>query len=82
MKTKYGSKYVLAAVSLGMLLLLTQSTLSQTILQFTSVNVTDEGNILLNWASVSNEVYQIQEADTLINTNGTTTWNLLCDEYP
>ena len=55
----------------------------QTNLEFTRVNATDEGNIKLTWSSVSNEVYQIQEADALINTNtGATTWNLLYDEYP
>jgi len=73
------------AVSLGIALLITQSVLSQTItnLQFTGVSATDEGNILLTWTSVSNEVYQIQEADSLIDTNtGATTWNLLYDQYP
>lgn len=84
MKTKIGVNGTLgAAASLG-ILLLTQSALSQTTnLQFTGVSATDEGNIQLTWASVSNEVYQIQEADALIDTNtGTTTWNLLYDQYP
>jgi len=37
----------------------------------------------LAWASISNEVYQIDEADALIDTNtGSTTWNLLYDSYP
>jgi hypothetical protein len=71
------------AVSLGILLILSQSALSQTNIFFTSVNATDEGNIHLAWSSVSNEVYQIQEADTLQNTNsGAITWNLLYDGYP
>lgn len=64
-------------------LCLTSKLEAQTNLQFTGINVTDEGNINLTWSSVSNEVYQIDEADSLINTNtGTTTWNLLYDQYP
>lgn len=84
MKTKIAFYGIFGWVaSVGILLSLSQSALSQTNLLFTGVNVTDEGNIHIAWSSVSNEVYQIQEADTLINTNtGTTTWNLLYDEYP
>jgi hypothetical protein len=51
--------------------------------QFTAVRVTDEGAIHLEWASQSNHVYQIQSADSLIDTNtGTTTWQILYDDYP
>ena len=83
MKTKIAVNRILGIGALLGMLLLAQSVLSQTNLQFTSVKTTDEGNIQLTWASVSNEVYQIQEADALINTNaGSTTWNLLYDEYP
>ena len=56
---------------------------AQTNLQFTSVSVTDEGAIHLAWASQSNEVYEIDEADALIDTNtGSITWNKLYDDYP
>lgn len=52
-------------------------------LQFTAAKVTDEGAIHLEWASQSNHVYQIQCADTLIDTNtGTTPWQTLYDNYP
>ena len=55
----------------------------QTNLQFTGISVTDEGNMHLTWSSVSNEVYEVDEADSLIDTNtGSTTWNLLYDDYP
>ena len=78
MKTKI---ILYAAVFISGLMALSSD--AQTNLQFTSASVTDEGNLHLAWSSVSNEVYQIQEADSLINTNtGTTTWNLLYDEYP
>ncbi len=64
-------------------LCLTSKLEAQTNLQFTGISATDEGNIHLAWASVSNEVYEIDEADSLIATNtGTTTWNLLYENYP
>jgi len=77
MKTKTA---VFAALAFGTLI---QSSLCQSALKFTTANATDEGNILLTWSSVSNEIYQIQEANALINTNGgPPTWNLLYDGYP
>lgn len=43
---------------------------------FTGISATDEGNIRLAWSSVSNEIYEIDEADSLTNASiGTTTWN-------
>lgn len=78
-------KFFIGRSALGCIiaLSLTSKLQAQTNLQFTGVNVTDEGNIHLAWSSVSNEIYQIQEADALINTNGgAPTWNLLYDEYP
>ena len=55
----------------------------QTNLQFTGVSATDEGAIRLSWASTNHEVYQIQCADALIDTNtGATTWQILYDNYP
>jgi hypothetical protein len=55
----------------------------QTNLSFTSASVTDESAIHLSWNSVSNEVYQIEEADALnTNADGSTAWNLLYDNYP
>jgi hypothetical protein len=56
------------------------ATHSQTNIQFTSINVTDEGAIQLRWSSQSNELYQIDEADSLNTTN--ITWNMLYDNYP
>jgi hypothetical protein len=41
----------------------------QNILQFTGVKATSENAILLSWASNSNEVYEIDYADSLIDTN-------------
>jgi len=55
----------------------------QNTIQFNSVTNTEEGAIRLSWASNSNEVYQIQCTDTLIDTNsGLTPWQVLCDNYP
>jgi hypothetical protein len=58
-------------------------TYAQNTLQFTSVNATPENAIQLHWASNSNEVYEIDEADSLIDTNtGTITWNTLYENLP
>jgi len=55
----------------------------QNTLQFTGASATQEGAILLNWASNSNEVYEVDYADSLIDTNtGTITWNTLYTDYP
>jgi hypothetical protein len=62
---------------------LTTNVFAQTNLQFTGVSTTDEGAIRLSWASTNHEVYQIQCADALIDTNtGVTTWQILYDNYP
>jgi hypothetical protein len=56
---------------------------AQSTLQFTSVNATPEKAIQLHWGSNSNEVYEIDYADSLIDTNsGTLTWNTLYSDYP
>ena len=82
MKTNSITRWGLGgALSLG--LLLTQSTFGQTNLHFTAVSATDEGAIRLSWTSQSNEVYQVQCADALIDTNtGSITWQTLYDNYP
>jgi len=52
-------------------------------LQFTAISATAEQAIQLTWASISNETYEIDEADTLeTNAQGTITWNQLCTQYP
>jgi hypothetical protein len=59
------------------------ATHAQNTLQFTSVNATPEKAMQLHWASNSNEVYEIDYADSLIDTNtGTITWHKLYDNYP
>jgi hypothetical protein len=51
--------------------------------QFTGISATDEGAIRLSWTSTNHEVYQIQCADALIDTNtGSITWQTLYDDYP
>ncbi len=77
-------KIIQKIIMVGALVLaLTINAIAQTNLQFTSVNVTDEKAIQLHWASQSNHLYEIDEADALIDTNtGTTTWNLLYNNYP
>jgi Family of unknown function (DUF6345)/Bacterial Ig domain/FlgD Ig-like domain len=82
MKTKTGILGILIAI-LALGILFAQPALSQNTLQFTSVNATSEGAIQLHWASNSNEVYEIDYADSLIDTNtGSTTWNQLYTDYP
>jgi hypothetical protein len=57
--------------------------LINTNLQFTAVAATDEHAIRLTWASTNGELYEIDEADQLnTNTDGTTVWNKLYDNYP
>jgi len=52
-------------------------------LQFTGVSATPEQAIQVSWASMSNETYEIDEADTLnTNADGNIPWNLLYDNYP
>ena len=56
---------------------------AQDTLQFTAVRVTDEGAVHLEWASQSNEVYQVQCADALAGgPDGSTVWQTLYDNYP
>jgi hypothetical protein len=56
---------------------------AQSALQITAAWVTDEGAIHLQWASQPNHVYQVQCADSLIDTNtGSITWEVLNDNYP
>jgi len=72
---------IIGAAAFG--LALAMSVPAQTNPQFTSVSATDEGAIRLAWASQSNEVYEIDEADALgTNANGSTAWNLLYEDYP
>ena|SRR5665213_532932 len=67
----------------AILLLVPRPCLGQTNLNFTSISSTLEGAIQLTWNSTSNEVYEIDEADSLLDTNtGTITWNKLYDDYP
>jgi hypothetical protein len=67
----------------ALVLALTINVFAQNALQFTGVNATPEKTIQLHWASNTNEVYEIDEADGLAtNADGTTTWNKLYDDYP
>jgi hypothetical protein len=55
----------------------------QTNLNFNSVGVTSEGAILLSWNSTTNEVYEIDYANELVDTNtGSISWKVLYEEYP
>ena len=52
-------------------------------LNFNAISSTSEGAIRLSWNSTTNEVYEIDYADSLIDTNtGSTTWNPLHTDYP
>lgn len=57
--------------------------LAQTNLNFNGVSANVEGAIRLSWNSTSNEIYEVDYADSLIDTNtGTITWNVLYTDYP
>jgi len=67
----------------GVLVAFTGQGFSQTNLQYVGIKTTDEGAMRLTWSSVSNEIYEVDEADTLVDTNtGFTPWNDLYDNYP
>src|ERR1039457_1913549 len=73
----------IAALLFGVLLASFSQSFGQTILQFTSVNVTPENAIQLYWTSTNHEIYGIQYANTLAtNADGTTAWFSLYDNYP
>ena len=55
----------------------------QNTIQFTSIKPTAENAMILSWQSNSNEIYEIDYADSLIDTNtGTITWKTLYTDYP
>jgi hypothetical protein len=82
MKTTKLGLFTAIAVT-AMLIAGPTSLFGQTNLQFTGINVTDEGAMHISWSSLSNEVYEINEADALIDTNtGSITWNKLYENYP
>lgn len=55
----------------------------QTNLNFNGVSATVEGAIRLSWNSTTNEIYEINYANELVDTNtGSITWNVLYEEYP
>ncbi|MGH7989706.1 MAG: hypothetical protein ACREDS_05855, partial [Limisphaerales bacterium] len=70
-------------VFFGVSLIALGQSFGQNTLQFTGVNATPEKAIQLHWASNTNEIYEIDETDSLIGTNtGSITWNDLHDDYP
>jgi hypothetical protein len=72
-----------AVILVGLVLASLGQCLGQTNLQFTGISVTGEGAMHLAWSSVSNELYEVDEADALIDTNtGSITWNKIYDNYP
>jgi hypothetical protein len=57
--------------------------LAQTNLQFTGITQMPEQSIQIRWVSMSNETYEIDEADALAtNADGSTQWNQLYTGYP
>ena len=73
----------LTSLLLGALIALATQSFGQTNLQFTGVKATDEGALRLTWASQLGGIYEIDEADSLIDTNtGTITWQTLYEDYP
>jgi hypothetical protein len=57
--------------------------LGQTNPNFNQITPNVEGAIRLSWNSTPGEVYQIQYADSLVDTNtGITTWHMLYNNYP
>jgi hypothetical protein len=67
----------------GAAVLFAHSVFGVTNLNFNGISATSEGAIRLSWNSTSNEVYTVQYADSLIDTNtGSTTWQNLYVHYP
>src|SRR5665213_297126 len=75
---------ILKIIMAGALVLtLSTNIFAQTNLQFIGANITGEGAIQLYWASQPHHLYELDEADALIDTNtGSITWNKLYDGYP
>ena len=72
-----------AVLLLGVLFVLPVLSFGQTNLQFTGVDATVEQAIILQWASQSNHIYQVQYANALAtNADGSTAWQTLYDTYP
>ncbi|HET7624563.1 MAG TPA: Ig-like domain-containing protein [Verrucomicrobiae bacterium] len=76
-------KITIKVAVLGMIIMLAQPLPAQTNLNFNGVSTTGEGAIRLSWNSRSNEVYRIDYADELGDTNtGMTVWHPLYTHYP
>lgn len=84
MKTIKGTIPTFAVIAIAAIISLgSVSVLAQTDLNFNGISANVEGAIRLSWNSQSNEIYEIDEADSLIDTNtGTITWNTLYEDYP
>jgi len=83
MEKRFIHHRILGVIILSLGILFSHLTFAQNALQFTGVTATPEDAIQLSWASNSNEVYEVDYADSLIDTNtGSTTWQQLCTEYP
>ena len=78
MKTKSTGRLLLTCAAL----FLSPTLFAQTNLNFTKISATVEGAIQLSWQSTSNEVYRIEYADELVDSNGLTSWLPLYNEYP
>lgn len=71
------------AINLGILAVPIIQCLSQTNLQITTIQITDERAVHLEWRSETNHIYQVLCADALNgNPDGSTAWRLLHDNYP
>jgi hypothetical protein len=82
-RMKISKQEILRATLMALLVTKPAASSGQTNLNFNNVSATVEGAIRLNWNSTPNEYYQVYYADSLVDTNtGTTTWNLLYDDYP
>lgn len=73
----------MAGVFCAVLLAQPNASFGQTNLNFNGISTTVEGAVRLSWNSTSNEVYEIDYADSLIDTNtGAITWIPLYTDYP
>jgi len=70
-------------IAIAVVTFLMSAARAQNPLQFNSVSTTLEGAIHLSWDSNPGEIYEIDEADSLIDPNtGAITWNMLYQDYP
>lgn len=83
MKSNIRRTFTVIAIALTVLAVGATLAVAQTNLNFNNVSANIEGAIRLSWNSTSNDIYEIDYADALVDTNiGSLTWKVLYEQYP